>query len=35
MNQFVPILADRAPALIAAGGEKTTYRFFSANIGCE
>jgi hypothetical protein len=28
MNQLVPIIADRVPALIAAGGEKTTYRFF-------
>src|ERR1039458_5769528 len=28
MNQLVPVIADRVPALIAAGGEKTTYRFF-------
>ncbi len=28
MNQLVPTLADRVPALIAAGGEKMTYRFF-------
>lgn len=28
MNQLVPTLADRVPALIFAGGEKTTYRFF-------
>jgi site-specific recombinase XerD len=35
MNQLVPVIADRVPALIAAGGEKTTYRFFeffTANI---
>ena len=35
MNQLIPIIADRVPALIAAGGEKTTYRFFeffTANI---
>ncbi|MGO9004856.1 MAG: tyrosine-type recombinase/integrase [Beijerinckiaceae bacterium] len=28
MNHLVPIIADRVPALIAASGEKTTYRFF-------
>ncbi len=28
MNQLVPILADCVPALIAAGGEKMTYRYF-------
>jgi hypothetical protein len=35
MNQLVPILADRAPALIAAVGERASYRFFeffTANI---
>ena len=35
MNQLVPVIADRVPALIAAGGEKTSYRFFeffTANI---
>ena len=35
MNQLVPTLSDRVPALIAAGDEKTTYRFFeffTANI---
>jgi site-specific recombinase XerD len=35
MNQLAPILADRVPAVIAAGGEKTAYRFFeffTANI---
>jgi hypothetical protein len=28
MNQLAPIIADRTPVLIVAGGEKTTYRFF-------
>ena len=35
MMQLVPIIADRAPALIAAGGERASYRFFeffTANI---
>jgi site-specific recombinase XerD len=35
MNQLVPILADRAPALIAAAGDRASYRFFeffTANI---
>ena len=35
MNQLVPIIADRAPALIAAVGERASYRFFeffTANI---
>jgi site-specific recombinase XerD len=35
MNSLVPVTADRAPALIAAGGERATYRFlefFTANI---
>ena len=35
MNQLAPIIVDRVPALIAAGGEKTAYRFFeffTANI---
>jgi hypothetical protein len=35
MNQLVPIIADRAPALIATLGERASYRFFeffTANI---
>src|SRR3954471_8420236 len=35
MNQLVPIIANRVPTLIAAGDEKTAYRFlefFTANI---
>jgi hypothetical protein len=28
MNQLIPILADRAPALVAALGERASYRFF-------
>ena len=35
MNQLVPILADRAPAVVAAAGERASYRFlefFTANI---
>ncbi len=35
MNQLTPILADRAPALVAAAGERASYRFFeffTANI---
>ncbi|PZR93275.1 MAG: integrase [Hyphomicrobiales bacterium] len=28
MNQIVPILADRTPALVAAAGERASYRFF-------
>jgi hypothetical protein len=28
MNQLVPIIADRAPAIIAAAGESASYRFF-------
>ena len=35
MNELVPIIADRAPALIAAVGERASYRFFeffTANI---
>ncbi len=35
MNQLVPIIADRAPALIVAAGERASYRFlefFTANI---
>ncbi|HEY4847079.1 MAG TPA: hypothetical protein VIH87_04595 [Methylocella sp.] len=36
MNQLVPITADRAPALVAAAGERASYRFlefFTAQIG--
>ena len=35
MNQFVAIIGDRTPALIAADGERASYRFFeffTANI---
>ena len=35
MNQLVPIFTDRAPGLIAASGERASYRFFeffTANI---
>ncbi len=35
MNHLAPIIAARVPALIAAVGEKTSYRFFeffTANI---
>ncbi len=35
MSQLVPIIADRAPALIAVSGERASYRFFeffTANI---
>ena len=35
MSQLVPIIADRAPALVAASGERASYRFFeffTANI---
>ncbi len=35
MNQIVPIIADRAPALVAASGERASYRFleiFTAQI---
>src|ERR1035441_5375006 len=35
MNQLVPIIADRAPALVAAAGARASYRFlefFTANI---
>jgi len=35
MNQLVTIITDRAPALVAAGGERASYRFFeffTANI---
>ena len=35
MNQLVPILADRAPALVAAAGARVSYRFlefFTAQI---
>ena len=35
MNQLVLLVADRAPALIAAAGERASYRFFeffTANI---
>ena len=28
MNELVPIITDRAPALIAAVGERASYRFF-------
>ena len=28
MNQLAPIIADSAPALIAAEGERASYRFF-------
>jgi hypothetical protein len=28
MSQLVPIIADRAPALVAAVGERASYRFF-------
>jgi hypothetical protein len=35
MNQLAPIATNRAPALIAAAGERASYRFFeffTANI---
>jgi site-specific recombinase XerD len=35
MNQLAPIIADRVPTLVAAGGERAAYRFFeffTANI---
>ena len=35
-NQLVPIIGDRTRALVAAGGEHASYRFFeffTANIG--
>ena len=35
MQALVPIIADRAPALVAAVGERASYRFFeffTANI---
>jgi len=35
MNQLVPLVVDRAPALIATLGERASYRFFeffTANI---
>jgi site-specific recombinase XerC len=35
MNQLVPIITDRAPALVIASGERASYRFFeffTANI---
>ena len=35
MTQLLPIIIDRAPALIAASGERASYRFFeffTANI---
>ncbi len=28
MTQFVPIIANRAPTLVAALGERASYRFF-------
>ena len=28
MSQLIPIVADRAPALVAASGERASYRFF-------
>ena len=28
MNQLVAFTADRAPALVAASGERASYRFF-------
>ncbi len=28
MSQLVPVIADRAPALVAASGERASYRFF-------
>jgi hypothetical protein len=27
-NQLAPVLADRAPALVSASGERASYRFF-------
>jgi hypothetical protein len=35
MNQLVPIITGRAPALVRAAGERASYRFFeffTANI---
>ena len=35
MNQLAPVIADRAPALVAAAGARASYRFFeffTANI---
>ena len=35
MNQLVPIIGDRPPALVAAAGARASYRFFeffTANI---
>jgi len=28
MNQLIPVIGDRTPAVVAASGERASYRFF-------